>query len=61
VSSKEWSLIEASGKVPSPRTFHQLAAIENRIYLVGGSSTEKLNDIYCISIFNIKDLNGTRA
>lgn len=59
VATKDWCLIETYGSVPSPRTFHQLAAIDNKIYLIGGSSTEKLNDVYVISIYNLMDLDGT--
>ena len=61
VVCKQWCLIETSGMIPSPRTFHQLTAVDNRLFLIGGSSTEKLNDVHSMAIYNLKDLNGRRT
>lgn len=59
VTNREWTQIEGTGRTPSPRTFHQMAALDNKIFLVGGSSTEKLNDVYSISMYNIREIEDS--
>lgn len=39
------------GKVPSPRTFHQMIKYENSLYIIGGNDGKnKNNDIHSINI-----------
>lgn len=62
IDSREWSLVATSGAIPSPRTFHQMCAIDNRLYVVGGGSTsEKLRDIYYLPIYNLSDVDNSET
>ena len=55
----EWRQVKLSPKsLPSARTFHTLCSKEDDIYLFGGSSTEKLNDFYYISIPKVTNSGG---
>ena len=31
VARKEWRLVQTCGTIPSPRTFHQIASVNNKI------------------------------
>lgn len=53
---REWRLIETNGYQPSPRTFHSLVSSGNQILLIGGSSTDKLNDVNSITICYINSI-----
>ena len=42
-----WSVVTATGYVPSPRYFHACAMYANCMYVFGGyNGTERLNDMY---------------
>lgn len=50
-ATKEWTLIETIGNVPTPRTFHQIIGHRNRIYLLGGmDNKQKNNDLHYLTI-----------
>jgi len=50
---KKWSILFASGKYPSPRTFHNLAYFNNKIFLFGGFNNHVLNDVYSLVLNEI--------
>jgi len=54
---REWRYIDTTGLTPTPRTFHQLISFENKLYLFGGSDTQKRNDVYYI-LTNSDPSNG---
>ncbi|XP_033736402.1 nitrile-specifier protein 5-like [Pecten maximus] len=46
-----WTLLKPSGVAPSPRSFHAMAVVANRLYVFGGCVEEdRLNDLHSYDI-----------
>lgn len=57
LTKREWKQIEGYGMLPAPRTFHSLVSSGNQIYLVGGSSEDKQNDVNSMAIYHINSIS----
>ena len=54
IEKREWRSIYVTGQIPSSRTFHQLAFNNNSIYLFGGNDGTRKNDLFELTISNLK-------
>ncbi|XP_033736506.1 nitrile-specifier protein 5-like [Pecten maximus] len=49
--SNIWTLLKPSGVAPSPRSFHAMAVVANRLYVFGGCGEEgRMNDLHSYDI-----------
>lgn len=50
LKTSTWSLVHATGSVPSPRAAHGAAKIDDKLYVFGGRhGPQRLNDLYMFS------------
>lgn len=51
VSTSQWSLVECSGSVPSPRAAHGATRLGRRVFMFGGRhDTTRLNDLHMLDM-----------
>ncbi len=49
-SSRHWKIVETTGSVPIPRTFHRAVIYKDILYIIGGYGGKRLNDIHHIAL-----------
>lgn len=50
-NNNTWSLLKPKGDVPTPRSFHAMAATKDRLYMFGGCGQDgRLNDLHSYDI-----------